>query len=146
MSEAPTWKKVFDRLDATVGTRLNEFVRSEDFATLAALVRRARREFESRSEQNTRRILHSMNLPAGSDMNRLLAQIGNLEREVRELRKLLVDAQRERLVDAPQRRLVGTPRARATEAATGRRSPRPKGLTRSGTTSRTRSGPRAAAS
>ena len=122
MSEAPMWKKLFDRLDATVGTRFNELVRSEDFMTVVALVQRGQREFNSRSEQMTRRILHSMNLPAGSDMNRLLVQIGNLEREVRELRKRLVDSERERS------------------------SPRPKGVTRSGTTSRTRSGPRAAAS
>jgi len=32
-----------------------------------------------------------MNLPAGSDVNRLMAQIGLLEREVRELRKQVED-------------------------------------------------------
>jgi hypothetical protein len=131
MSEAPTWKKLFDRLDATVGTRVNEFVRSEDFATIIALVRRGQREVGSRGEQTTRRILHSLNLPAGSDVNRLMAQIGNLEREVRELRKRLVDAETDRTAPRPD---TSTPR------------PRPKGLTPRATTSRTRSGPRAAAS
>ena len=135
MSEAPTWKKLFDRLDATVGTRLNEFVRSEDFATILALVRRGQRELGRRGEQATRRILHSMNLPAGSDVNRLLAQIGSLEREVRELRKRLVDAETDRTTE---RSTGSSPRPQP--------RPRPKGLTRSGTTSRTRSGPRAAAS
>jgi hypothetical protein len=129
MSEAPTWKKLFDRLDATVGTRLNEFVRSEDFATVVALVQRGQRELNTRGEQMTRRVLHSMNLPAGSDVNRLLAQIGSLEREVRELRKRLVDAETER--SSPRRT---------------RSSSRPKGVSRSGTSSRTVSGTRAAAS
>jgi phage host-nuclease inhibitor protein Gam len=35
--------------------------------------------------------LHLLNLPAGSDVNRLLVQIAALEREVRELRKRLED-------------------------------------------------------
>ena len=133
MSDAPTWKKLYDRFDSTVGTRLDDFVRSEDFATLVALAQRGQREVAARGERATRRVLHSLNLPAGSDVNRLLVQIGNLEREVRELRKRLADAE-----NAP---------ARSAPARAGRTaSPRAKGVTRSGTTSRTRSGPRSAAS
>jgi uroporphyrinogen-III decarboxylase len=45
----PTWKQVFDRVDKTIGPHLNEFVRSEEFATLVALQRRGElREPEGR--------------------------------------------------------------------------------------------------
>jgi hypothetical protein len=165
MSEAPTWKKLYDRFDSTVGTRLNDFVRSDDFATLVALARRGQREVEARGERVTRRVLHSVNLPAGSDVNRLLVQIGSLEREVRELRNRLSDAEsrstrsaqngsgesRSGSTRAGQSRSgasrSGAPRSGQTRSgATSSAPPRAKGATRSGTNSRTRSSPRSAAS
>jgi len=78
----PAWKRLFDALDRTVGTRINDFARSEDFATLAALGHRIETRYSEVSERVSRRMLHSMNLPAGSDVNRLLTQIALLEREV----------------------------------------------------------------
>jgi hypothetical protein len=81
------WKRLFDGLDRTVGSRVNDFARSEDFATMAALGRRAQTKIGQLSEQASRRVLHSLNLPAGSDVNRLLGQIALLEREIRDLRK-----------------------------------------------------------
>jgi hypothetical protein len=36
-------------------------------------------------------VLHALNLPAGSDINRLLTQIAYVEREVRDLRKVIAD-------------------------------------------------------
>ena len=88
---APKWKQAFDIVEKTIGPRLNAFARSEEFATLAALNRRGQVEVSRRLEHASRRALHVMNLPAGSDMNRLLTQIAHLEREVRELRKQLGD-------------------------------------------------------
>jgi hypothetical protein len=89
----PVWKKLFDAADRTVGSRVNEFARSENFAILAGLAARSRNELTTRFERSSRQWLHLMNLPAGSDVNRLLAQIGLLEREVRELRKQIDDQQ-----------------------------------------------------
>jgi|SRR5436309_1245414 hypothetical protein len=88
-SNQATWKRLFDSVDRTVGSRVNEFARSEDFATMAALGRRAQTKLGQFSERASRRVLHSFNLPAGSDVNRLLGQIALLEREVRDLRKEL---------------------------------------------------------
>jgi hypothetical protein len=89
----PLWRQAFDAADRTMGARVNEFARSEDFATLAALARRAQTELQGQVERASRRTLHWFNLPAASDVNRLLAQIALLEREVRELRKQLADAE-----------------------------------------------------
>jgi hypothetical protein len=90
-ANTPLWKKLFDTADRTVGARVNEFARSENFAILAGLATRSRNELMTRFERSSRQWLHLLNLPAGSDVNRLLAQIGLLEREVRELRKQIDD-------------------------------------------------------
>ncbi|MCU1502108.1 MAG: uncharacterized protein JWM12_1462 [Ilumatobacteraceae bacterium] len=91
--KAPSWKQLFDVVERTIGTRVNEFARSENYAILIGLAARARREAELRTERLSRQVLHLANLPAGSDVNRLLGQIGKLEREVRELRNQLDDAE-----------------------------------------------------
>ncbi len=92
----PRWKQTFDRLDRALGPRVNEIMRSDEVASLMALAQRGRRELEQRSEQASRRALHWFNLPAGSDVNRLLTEIAHLEREVRDLRKQLADRDRDR--------------------------------------------------
>ncbi len=80
-----------DAVDERLSPTINEMARSEDAATLAALGRRGRSEIDRRMEQASRRALHLFNLPAGSDVNRLLEHIARLEREVRDLRNLLTD-------------------------------------------------------
>ena len=55
---------------------------------------RLRRGVAQRSERASRHVLHAMNLPAGSDVRRLLTQIAMVEREVRELSKALSDERR----------------------------------------------------
>ena len=90
-SSSPLWKRVFDALDERVSPAINEMARSEDAATLVALGRRGRSELDRRMEQASRRTLHLLNLPAGSDVNRLLEHIARLEREVRDLRNALTD-------------------------------------------------------
>ncbi|MGE3621205.1 MAG: hypothetical protein AB7L84_12160 [Acidimicrobiia bacterium] len=87
----PRWKQAYDSLERSVGSRVDQIVGSEDLLTLAALVKRTQAEVRKRSERLSRRALHLVNLPSGSDVSRLLNQIGSLEREVRDLRKALVD-------------------------------------------------------
>ena len=90
-SSSPLWKQLFDAVDGRLSPAINDMARSEDAATLAALGRRGRSELDRRMEQASRRALHLLNLPAGSDVNRLLEHIARLEREVRDLRNLLTD-------------------------------------------------------
>ena len=111
-SSSPLWKKVFDALDERLSPAINEMAQSEDAATLVALGRRGRSEFDRRMEQASRRTLHLLNLPAGSDVNRLLEHIARLEREVRDLRNA-PDGSRERRVPGVAR---GAPRSRPTGA------------------------------
>jgi hypothetical protein len=78
-----------------VGPRLKVFVNSEPFAVAVGLVTRADHAIRVRSERATRRVLHFWNLPAGSDVTRLLNEIGKLQQEVRALTRQL-DAKEDR--------------------------------------------------
>jgi hypothetical protein len=88
----PLWRKAFDAAESAVAPHLEQAVRTDQFAIAVGVLQRVQTELRKRGERSSRQILHLLNLPAGSDMNRLLAQIGSLEREVRELRKQLADA------------------------------------------------------
>jgi polyhydroxyalkanoate synthesis regulator phasin len=90
-NQLPRWKRLFDTLDRTVGTRVNELAQSEEVAALTVLGHRSRTGLAHFTEHTSRRVLHALNLPAGSDVNRLLSHIASLEREVRDLRNELAD-------------------------------------------------------
>ena len=45
--------------------------------------------------RSTRRALHALNLPAGTDVTRILNELGQLKRQVRELSSQLDEAQAE---------------------------------------------------
>lgn len=67
--------------------RLDAAVRSERFGVAVGLASQARRTIQRRTERSTRRMLHLLNLPAGSDVTRILNELGQLQRQVRDLAK-----------------------------------------------------------
>jgi hypothetical protein len=86
MSEArPLWRQAFDTIEQTVGPPLKTVVNSEPFAIGMGLLSRAQKAAQQRAEQQTRRMLHLWNLPAGSDVTRIIAEIGRLQGQVRDL-------------------------------------------------------------
>lgn len=129
-SSSPLWKQLFDAVDERLSPTINEMARSEDAAALAALGRRGRSEIDRRMEQASRRALHFFNLPAGSDVNRLLEHIARLEREVRDLRNLLTDRENaEYLASLAARHEAARPATKRSATAT-KASTRTKGGTR----------------
>jgi hypothetical protein len=85
VSTPPRWRQAFDTVERAVTPRAEELVRTPYFSVGVALARRAR-TLAGRSVQGvTARAWHLVNLPAGSDVSRLRAQIGALDREVRRL-------------------------------------------------------------
>jgi hypothetical protein len=64
-------------------------VRSEQFAFGLGLVAQLRREVEQQASRTTRQLLHRLNLPAGTDVTRLLTEIGELRKQVRQLSQQL---------------------------------------------------------
>ncbi|WNV74628.1 hypothetical protein [Geodermatophilus sp. DSM 44513] len=81
----PLWRQAFDAVEQRVTPHAEEFVRTETFAVGAALARRAVTAARDTARGATTRFWHLIDLPAGTDVNRLRAQVGALDREVRRL-------------------------------------------------------------
>ncbi len=90
----PLWRQAFDAAERAVTPRAEELVRSPGFNVGAALVRRAQTVAKESAQGLATRAWHLVNLPAGSDISRLRAQIGSLDREVRRLSLQLEAEQR----------------------------------------------------
>ena len=95
MSEPPLWRQAFDAVERRVTPRAEELVRTEAFTIGAALTRRAVTLARGTARGATARAWHLLNLPAGTDVSRLRAQVGSLDREVRRLTLQLEAARRE---------------------------------------------------
>ena len=133
-SQSPLWKQLFAAVDQRLSPTLNDRARSEDAAALAALGRRGRSEVDRRMEQASRRALHLLNLPAGSDVNRLLEHIARLEREVRDLRNLLTDRENaDYLASLAERHEAAKPSAKATAERTSKLAAKRRTTTRTAT-------------
>jgi hypothetical protein len=87
MDEKPLWRKGFDTAERAVGPRLESLVRSDGFALAFGAAQGLQRTMQRRAERASRRVLHFWNLPAGSDVTRVLGELGQLQRQVRELSK-----------------------------------------------------------
>lgn len=96
MAEAqPRWRQGYDAAERVVGPRLQTLVNDERFAVGVGLLTQAQRAVQRRTERQMRRALHLFNLPAGSDVTRILNEIGKLQREVRELSKQVATVKKE---------------------------------------------------
>jgi len=91
----PLWRQAFDAAERAVTPRAETFVRTPTFHIGVALLRRAENAVRDSARGLTTRAWHLVNLPAGSDVSRLRAQIGALDREVRRL-GLQLEAERRR--------------------------------------------------
>ena len=103
MSTPPRWRQAFDTVERAVAPRAEDLVRSPGFALGTALVRRAQELARSGAQELTARGWHLLNLPAGTDVSRLRAQIGALDREVRRLTIQLETERRRASGPAPGR-------------------------------------------
>jgi hypothetical protein len=115
MANDPIWRASFDAVERMVGSQVGRITQSEAFAVALGLAHTVQRDVRRRSEHVSRRVLHTLNLPAGSDITRLLAQMGSVQRQVRDLEKRLEDAvegsEGEVMFGASARRSDGGPRA-----------------------------------
>ncbi len=81
----PLWRQAFDAAEKRVTPHADSLVRTPGFATGVTLFRRAQTLAMDTARGVSARAWHLVNLPAGSDLARLRAQIGALDREVRRL-------------------------------------------------------------
>ncbi|HEY5858366.1 MAG TPA: hypothetical protein VIW24_31190 [Aldersonia sp.] len=89
MSDTPGWRQVYDAAEHRVAPPLESFVHSDGLAAAARLGVRVHSELRSQAGGLAARVWHFANLPAGTDISRLRAQIGALDREVRRLNRRL---------------------------------------------------------
>lgn len=100
-SDAPTWRKLVQRLDRTVTPPADAFVRTSLFADSVAALTRLEVQVRRRLERQTTSCMHLLNLPTAGDVKRVRAQLAVMEARMRDLNEQLNDqAQRER--DAPK--------------------------------------------
>jgi hypothetical protein len=123
VSTPPRWRQAFDTAEKAVAPRAENLVRTPAFSLGAALVRRAQTLARDSARDLTARAWHLVNLPAGSDVGRLRAQIGALDREVRRL-GLQLEAERRRTAGSPIRSTTEDDDADGAQPADGPR-PRP---------------------
>jgi hypothetical protein len=85
MSAANTWE-AYDAIEKRLAPRLEAFVRTGHYGELNAILATARATARATLDGVATRMLHTANLPTGTDVKRLRRQIGELDREVRQLR------------------------------------------------------------
>ncbi len=114
MADQPSWRQGFDAVEKQLSPRLEGLVQSEQFAVAVGLAARAQRAVEGELARTTRRVLHRLNLPAGTDVSRILNEIGQLRVQVRELSAELDDARAQLAARsaAPVAKITKTPPAK----------------------------------
>ena len=85
MSNGPLWLKIVHRLERAVGEPVESAVRSDTYFDVVSLATRATGKAKGAAESLSRRGLHLLNLPAGSDVSRMREQLHRMERRINQL-------------------------------------------------------------
>src|SRR4051794_12135908 len=81
----PLWLRTVLRLERAVGGPVESVVRSDTYFDVVAKVSRVRRTGINAVEGVSRRGLHLLNLPAGTDLRRVREQLSRMERRLDQL-------------------------------------------------------------
>ena len=134
---APLWRQAFDAADRALSPHAENFVRTPAFDIGVALVQRAQQLARNSARDLTARAWHLLNLPAGSDVTRLRAQIGALDREVRRLTvKLETERRRSTSADIDSTTTTRTATTSQTSEDSDGKRAQSAGRARAGTTRR----------
>jgi hypothetical protein len=94
----PLWLQVVHRLERAVGAPVESAVHSDAYFDAVAQMTRARSRLIGAVEEVSRRCLHLVNLPAGTDVRRVREQLARMERRLNALTEEIAA-----LEDAPER-------------------------------------------
>jgi hypothetical protein len=132
------WRRAFDAVEGVAGPGAEQLVRTPAFALTLELVQKTTAKVGTAAERRTRRLWHTINLPAGTDVRKLRRQVGDLDHEVRLLRAVVERADRQQVRASATSPKKGSPRgsrsAPTTQPGPGthpagpgaQRAPRPK--------------------
>jgi hypothetical protein len=83
--DQPLWLRVILRLERAIGEPIESAVRSDSYFDLVSVTTRVRRRVQGAAEGVSRRALHMLNLPAGSDIRGMRQQLARVERRLNQL-------------------------------------------------------------
>jgi hypothetical protein len=81
----PLWLRAVIRLERAIGEPIESAVRSDTYFDLVSTTTRVRRKITGAAEGVSRRCLHLLNLPAGSDIRTMRQQLARMERRLNQL-------------------------------------------------------------
>lgn len=91
----PGIRDLYNRVERVAAPLAEQVVKTEEFAQAAALLTSVNKTVRSGLDQLAARAWHAVNLPAGTDVQRLRQQVGSLDRELRLLSLELQRARKE---------------------------------------------------
>src|ERR1041384_4771058 len=86
---APLWLNVVLRLERAVGSRVEAAVHSDAYFDVVAELNRGTRRLTDALESVSKRGLHMLNLPAGTDIRRVREQLARMDRRLLQISKEL---------------------------------------------------------
>jgi hypothetical protein len=84
-SDQPLWLRLVLRLERAIGEPVESAVRSDTYFDLVSTTTRIRNKAAGAIEGVSRRCLHVLNLPAGTDIRRIRQQLARMERRLNQL-------------------------------------------------------------
>ena len=92
-----TWLKLVLRLERAIAAPVEAAVHSDAYFDVVAELNRGTRRLTDAAESVSKRGLHLLNLPAGTDIRRLREQLARMDRRLLQISKELEQLERERI-------------------------------------------------
>jgi hypothetical protein len=81
----PLWLQAILKLERAIGEPVEAAVHSDTYFDVISATNRVRRQVTGLAEGVSRRALHLINLPAGSDIRKMRQQLARMERRLNQL-------------------------------------------------------------
>ena len=92
-----TWLKLVLRLERAIAAPVEAAVHSDAYFDVVAELNRGTRRLTDAAESVSKRGLHLLNLPAGTDIRRVREQLARMDRRLLQISKELEQLERERV-------------------------------------------------
>ena len=93
----PLWLKLALRLERAIGGPVEAAVHSDAYFEVVTELSRGKRRLTDAVESVSKRGLHLLNLPAGSDIRRVREQLARMDRRLVQISKELEQLEQERV-------------------------------------------------
>ncbi len=92
----PLWLKLVLRVERAVGGPVESAVRSDTYFDVVTQLNRGKRRVTDSLESVSKRGLHLLNVPAGTDIRRVREQLARMDRRLVQITKELEELERSR--------------------------------------------------